>query len=223
MQALLKELSKYNTPTVANAFALLGKYDPSLGFMGADVRSLTPQMGIKTGIAVTARLDTTSAGMDEPQDLFPAWLQMAEEASCNGEIPVIAVIEAVGPRPKHTVIIGDCMATLMRSVGVVGMVTNGSIRDIAGIRDVPLACWAYGLTPMHAALRWVGLNEPVFIDGVLVKPNDVIHADENGVIVLPPADLEAICKNIPVVVEKEARLFKAINEEGKSYKEFFGI
>ncbi len=115
------------------------------------------------------------------------------------------------------------MATLMRTAGVVGMVSNGSVRDIAGIRSVPLACWGCGFTPMHAVLRWISLNDPVFIDGVLVKPNDVIHADENGVIVLPPADLKDVCGKIPVVVEKEQKLFDLINKEGKSFRDFFNL
>jgi 4-hydroxy-4-methyl-2-oxoglutarate aldolase len=220
MQQLIEQLRNYDTPTVANAAALLQRRDPSLGFTGPDIKALTPEFGIKVGVAVTVRLDATSAGHDNPPDLFPEWLQMIAEANCGGTIPVIGVIEAVGPRPRHTVTIGDCMGTLMRLAGAVGMVTNGSIRDIAGIRRVPMACWGCGLTPMHAALRWSGLNETVYIDGVPVKPGDIIHADENGVIVLPPQDLADICAKVPEVINKERKLFETVKEEGMTIEDY---
>ncbi|HHW09775.1 MAG TPA: RraA family protein [Firmicutes bacterium] len=220
MRRLLEELSRYDTPTVANAAALLQRRDPSLGFAGPDVRALTPEFGIRVGVAVTARLDTTSAGMDEPPDLFPEWLRLIAKAGAQGTIPVIGVIEAVGPRPRHTVTIGDCMGTLMRLAGAVGMVTNGCIRDIAGVRKVPMACWGCGFTPMHAALRWSGLNETVYIDGMPVKPGDIIHADENGVIVLPPEDLADICAKVPEVVNKERQLFEAVKKGGMTIEDY---
>src|SRR5438874_10691254 len=112
----IRRLVEFDTPTVANGVELLDCRDPCTGFMGPDVRALTPEMGVRVGIAVTARMDTTSAGVDRPQSLFLEWLKLMDRAAQGdgtGSCPVIAVMESVGPRVLHTVTIGDGMGTAM--------------------------------------------------------------------------------------------------------------
>ena len=185
LEKILK-LLEFDTPTVANGLEKLGVQDPSGGFTGPDVRALMPDMGPRIGIAVTARMDTTSPGTDKPPSLFNNWLRMIHEAAQGGKWPVFAVMESVGPRPRHTVTIGDGMGTMMKLAGAVAFLSNGSIRDIEGVRAVPMPCWAAGLTPMHGRLRWLDVGSPVVIDGMTVRPGDIIHADVNGAIVIPP-------------------------------------
>ncbi len=50
-----------------------------------------------------------------------------------------------------------------------------------------LACWGAGLPPMHGLIRWLDVNGPVMIDGMRVRPGDIIHADVNGALVVPRA------------------------------------
>lgn len=188
LEKVLK-LAEFDTPTAANGLELLGYRDPTVGYTGPDVRAMMPDMGIRIGVAVTARLDTTTAGTDKPKSLFHDWLRLIQAASRgpNGErIPVFAVMESVGPKPRYTVTIGDHMATLMKLAGAVAFITNGSIRDLEGVRGVPMPCWATGLSPMHGQLRWLDVNSPVVIDGMMVNPGDFVHADLNGSLVFPP-------------------------------------
>ncbi len=56
----VKRLVELDTPTAANGLELLGVRDPSIGYTGPDIRALTPDLGRRAGIAVTARLDTTT-------------------------------------------------------------------------------------------------------------------------------------------------------------------
>src|SRR5450756_3042499 len=100
------KLQEFDSCTVANGLEMLGAGDPSAGYTGPDVRALMPQLGRRVGIAVTARMDTTSPGMDNPPSLFYDWIRlMVAAARSNGgqPVPVIAVMESVGPRPRHTV------------------------------------------------------------------------------------------------------------------------
>src|SRR5688500_9967798 len=128
----VKRLIEFDTPTVANGLELLGVRDPSIGYTGPDVRALMPEMGPRVGIAVTARMDTTSPGAEDRRShpaAFYEWLRQIQRAARaageEGGVPVFAVIESVGPRPRYTVTIGDGMGTQLAMAGVSGFLTNG--------------------------------------------------------------------------------------------------
>ena len=215
--AKILRLTEFDTPTVANGLERLAVQDPTVGYTGPDIRALMPEMGPRVGIAVTARMDTTTAGTDKPESLFVEWLRLiveAQKAYGATSLPVFAVMESVGPRPRHTVTIGDGMATRMVQAGAVGFLTNGSIRDVEGVRAVPLACWAAGLSPMHGALRWLDVNSPVVIDGMTVRPGDFIHADVNGAIVIPPSVADKVFDEAVKVREQEQALFAEWRQPG---------
>ncbi|MGH2368533.1 MAG: RraA family protein, partial [Chloroflexota bacterium] len=189
------------------------------------IRALMPELGPRVGIAVTARMDTTSPGAEERRShpaTFYLWLRHIQRAASaagaagggRAGLPVFAVIESVGLRPRYTVTIGDGMGTLLTMAGVAGFLTNGCIRDIEGVRAVPLACWAAGVSPMHGAIRWLDVNTPVVIDGMTVRPGDVVHADANGALVIPPAVADQVYEQAAAVREKERRLFATLRAEG---------
>ncbi|MBI3948097.1 MAG: RraA family protein [Armatimonadetes bacterium] len=220
------KLLDFDTPTVANGVELLEIRDPCVGYTGPDVRALMPDMGPRVGIAVTARMDTTTAGTDRPASLFDDWLRLIQKAyrEVGGErLPVFAVIESVGPRPRTTVTIGDVMGTQMKLAGAAAFLTNGSIRDIEGVRGVPLPTWAAGLSPMHGRIRWLDINSPVVIDGMTVCPGDIVHADVNGAIVIPPSVADRAYEKALAVRQREAETFALLNRPGMTIEEYMKI
>lgn len=221
----IRRLVEFDTPTVANGLELLEVRDPSFGYTGPDIRCLMPEAGPRVGIAVTARMDTTSPGMDDPHSLFDDWLRLMVEASDRhgGNVPIFAVIESVGVRPRYTVTIGDGMGTFMRMAGAVGYLTNGCIRDIEGVRGVPLPCWAAGISPMHGKIRWLDVNSPVVIDGMTVHPGDVIHADENGTLAIPPNVADQVYDRALEVRRKEAALFDRLRAPEMDLRSHLGM
>lgn len=219
----IKKLAEFDTPTVANGIELLAKRDPSGGYTGPDVRALMPEMGVRFGVAVTARLDTTSAGTDTVTSMFDDWLRLIQAAAKGDGItpmPVFAVIESVGPRPRYTVTIGDGMGTRMIMAGVEGYLTNGSIRDLEGVRQVPLACWATGLSPMHGRLRWLDLNSPVVIDGMTVRPGDFIHADINGAVCIPRDIADQVYDKAVAVRQREEAMHATLRAPGMTLDKY---
>jgi 4-hydroxy-4-methyl-2-oxoglutarate aldolase len=224
--AALRALLDFDTPTVGNGLELLAVRDPSAGYTGPDVHALMPDMGVRAGIAVTARLDTTSPGTDSTtMDLFWDMVRHVEQLSGSATatnsspggaaaVPVFVVIESVGLRPRYTVTIGDGMGTHLRNAGAVGYLTNGSIRDLAGVRAVPLPCWAAGVSPMHGRLRWLDWGSPIVVDGMTVRTGDVIHADENGALCFPAHLTAAVLEKAHAVREKESRMFETLRQPG---------
>jgi 4-hydroxy-4-methyl-2-oxoglutarate aldolase len=218
----IKKLIEFDTPTVANGLEMLGVSDPTVGYTGPDVRALMPEMGVRVGIAVTSRMDTTTAGVDNPPSLWKDWLRlMVKTAKVDGGVlPVFAVMESVGPRARYTVTIGDGMGRGMRLAGCAGFVTNGSMRDLEGVRALGLACWAAGLSPMHGRLRWLDVGSPVVIDGMTVRTGDIIHADVNGVLCIPAQIADQVYEKAVAVRSRESAIFAGLDQPGMTIQEY---
>jgi len=112
----------------------------------------------------------------------------------------IAVVDAMGVVDAG--IFGDILCARMKKRGVAGLVTDGVIRDLAGVLGTGLPVWCSGTAAPAsvAGLTFVGWQEPVGCGGVAVFPNDVVVADADGAVLIPAALLDEV---IAAAVEQE--------------------
>jgi regulator of RNase E activity RraA len=200
--AVLAELAAIDTPTVCNAVEAFGSRDDTEGFTGAAVRCLTPELGVMVGYAVTATCDSMTPGRPRGRERFMAlW-----EALAAAPRPAVLVFQDVGPRPAHSVHLGDVMATIALRLGAVGLVTDGAVRDLEGIRPLRFHLFAAGVAPSHGTFNVIDVGGPVAVDGVRVAPGDLIHADANGVATVPRAVAERLPAECRRVQERERAL-----------------
>jgi regulator of RNase E activity RraA len=84
---------------------------------------------------------------------------------------------------------GGLMGTAMFSRGFVGAVVDGGVRDLPQLKKIGFPVYALGAVPSTsvAHYRFAGMNVPVNCDGVQVNSNDIITADQDGVVVVPRA------------------------------------
>ena len=89
---------------------------------------------------------------------------------------------------------GDLASAAAKGLGLAGVVTDGVLRDLAGIRAVGLPVFAQPIVvPDGARRNGPGeVNVPVAVGGVPVLPGDMIVGDESGVVVIPRADAAAV-------------------------------
>ena len=115
----------------------------------------------------------------------PTSTRAAIEAMPEG---CITVVDAMGVTDAG--IFGDILCARMKQRGVAGLVTDGVLRDVSGVRATGLPVWCNGAAapPSVAGLTFVGWQQPIGCGGVAVFPDDVIVADEDGAVVIP-ADL----------------------------------
>jgi regulator of RNase E activity RraA len=163
------------------------------GGMDANVRPADPAMRL-AGPAVTVRVP--------PGDNLMVYKAM--EIAQPGDI---IVIEARGFTSVAQW--GDLVSMIGRGLGLGGMVTDGSLRDRAGIRAAGFPVFAADwLVPNGARRNGPGeVNVPVAVGGVPVLPGDVVLGDANGVVVVPRDDAAAVLEAAQAVAEYEkARL-----------------
>ena len=112
----------------------------------------------------------------------------------------IAVVDAMGTSDAG--IFGDILCARMHKRGVAALVSDGVIRDLAGVLGTTLPVWCQGAAAPASVngLTFVGWQEPIGCGGVAVMPNDVIVADGDGAVVIPAA---LVAEVVDAAVEQE--------------------
>lgn len=97
----------------------------------------------------------------------------------------IAVVSSCGITDAG--IFGDILCARMVSRGVSGLITDGAMRDLEGIRKTGLPIWCSGISapPSVAHLTFVDWQQPIGCGGVAIFPGDVMVADQDGAVVIP--------------------------------------
>lgn len=122
----------------------------------------------------------------------------------------IAVADAMGVTDAG--IFGDILCARMRMRGVAGLVTDGVMRDGAGVLGTGLPVWCRGVAapPSVAGLTFVGWQEPIGCGGVAVFPDDVIVVDDDGAVVIPAAMLDHVVAHAPEQERLEAWIMREV-------------
>lgn len=112
---------------------------------------------------------------------------------------------------ERAAVTGDLTLGMARNQGVVGFVTDGMVRDLDGIRDVGLPCFARGLTPNSPARSGPGtVDLPVVLGDVVVQSGDVVLGDPDGVVIVPRARLHEVVEALVAVRAAEAAVLEKV-------------
>lgn len=108
-------------------------------------------------------------------------------------------------------LMGDIMASFAESLGLQGLVIDGAIRDSNAIRQREFAVYARGVTHRGPYKNGPGeINVPVTVGGMVVHPGDFIAGDEDGVLAITPADVDAVIEAARRQGAKEAAALESI-------------
>jgi regulator of RNase E activity RraA len=142
------------------------------------------------GPAFTLRFVPAREDLATPESWSsPVSTRAAIEAMPTG---CIAVVDAMGITDAG--IFGDILCARMKVRGVAALVTDGVVRDVAGVLDTGLPVWCKGAAapPSVAGLTFVNWQEPIGCGGVAIFPYDVIVVDDDGAVVIPRALLSDV-------------------------------
>ncbi|MGO7534561.1 ribonuclease activity regulator RraA [Rhizobium leguminosarum] len=124
----------------------------------------------------------------------------------------VAVVDAMGVTDAG--IFGDILCARMQKRGVAALVTDGVVRDLAGVLDTNLPVWCHGVAapPSVAGLTFVAWQQPIGCGGVAVFPDDIIVVDQDGAVLIPADLLEAVLAEAPEQERMEAWIMTRIDE-----------
>ena len=172
-------------------------------------RPLRPEQPRLIGPAFTLRFVPMREDLATPESwASPTSTRAAIEAMPAG---CIAVVDAMGVTDAG--IFGDILCARMKKREVAALVTDGVIRDCAGILETELPVWCQGIAapPSVAGLTFVGWQQPIACGGVAVFPDDIIMVDRDGAVVIPAALLDHVVATAPEQEQLEAWIMNEVN------------
>jgi regulator of RNase E activity RraA len=158
-------------------------------------RPLRPGQPRLVGRAFTLRFVPAREDLATPASWSkPISTRAAIEAMPAG---CIAVVDAMGVTDAG--IFGDILCARMQKRGVRALITDGVVRDVAGVLETGLPVWCQGAAapPSVAGLTFVNWQEPIGCGGVAVFPDDVVVVDADGAVLIPAALLDEIVAAAP--------------------------
>jgi 4-hydroxy-4-methyl-2-oxoglutarate aldolase len=191
-------LRKITSPSVANAIETFNVRPREQGNISSEIRGLFPEIGPIVGYAATCVIRAEQGPLQGHRASLFGWWDFVQSLPA----PRIVVVHDLDDPRGQGAQWGEVQANIHKALGCVGVVTDGSVRDLDEARALGFQFCAAHVSVSHANVHMVDFGIPIKVGGVWVKPGDLLHADQHGVVVLP----EELAPKIPEAIAKvEAR------------------
>jgi 4-hydroxy-4-methyl-2-oxoglutarate aldolase len=194
---LIQSLARLDSCTVANAIETFDVRLRNIGFTDSSVRCIFDELPPMVGHAVTARVRTADPPMEGANYFYRTdwWNHILTIPE-----PRIVVVEDTDAHPGLGAFVGELHANILLALGCVGVVTNGAVRDLPGVRAAGFQMFAGNVSVSHSYAHIYEFGHPVEVGRMKVHPGDLLHGDLHGVQTVPME----IAAKIPAVAEKMA-------------------
>ena len=204
MTSSIQSLMEAGTAVISDVFDKMGHLPPVLD------NTLVPVPG--PGISFAGPAYTISGESHRWSGRGDRTKLAAIDAMAPGVVPVWA-----GNDIRGVCCFGDLLSEAMKARGCAGVVVDGGVRDLAYLKTLELPMMVRYRTPAQAIGRWRVTDRQVVIrvrgaleDWVEVRPDDIVVADDDGVIILPGELVNRIEAQVLEWAEKDSRARKDI-------------
>lgn len=130
----------------------------------------------------------------------------------------VLVVDAKGE--SYRAVAGDFVVSLAQKLGIAGIIVDGVIRDLIGVRSLNFPVFSKGTTVAASFKNGAGeINVPISCGGISITPGDIIVGDADGVVVIPQADAEKVLEKALAKLKKdEQREASALQDEASARK-----
>jgi 4-hydroxy-4-methyl-2-oxoglutarate aldolase len=198
---LVNRLERLDSPAVADARRGLGVLHPR-------IHTLVPGQTI-AGPAFTVRA-------------YPGSMMTIQRALIEAAPGDVVVVDAGGDVLSGG-LWGDLMSVEASRRALRGIVVDGAARDSQGLRRVGFPTFAAGVTPRLGTNLQIGPTQvPVSCGGVAIQPGDWLIGDDDGLVVIPAAELAATVTLAEAIKEKDREVARRL-EQGEVMADILGF
>jgi regulator of RNase E activity RraA len=211
---LIDALRRFDTPTICNALEIVAPQRRAIGFTRRPLVCVRPELPPMVGFAatVTFRASLPPVGTaDERRARRVAYYEYVASLPA----PSVVVVQDLDDVPGFGAMWGEVNTAIHAGLGAVGVVTNGSVRDIDQFAP-GFGALAGSIGPSHAYGTPVGWGAPVDVHGMTVRHADLVHADRHGAVVVPAEAAHALPAAVDLLVRREKVILDVARAPGFS-------
>ena len=201
----IEELRCFDAPTICNAIEFFGLTPWTKGYVLPGLEQRTGAKKTMIGYAATGKI-LSSKPSDNPE-IFMDYLQYIRDS----DDPTVVVIQDMDKEPVAT-FWGDVNASTHMSLGAVGLVTNGAVRDLKEVDELGFYFFTSCLSVSHGYAHIEDYNCPVTIFGMEIMPGDLICGDCHGVVKIPHEIAPKLAEACRKVAAAESYIIKPCKE-----------
>lgn len=216
--AQIWQLRRLTTPTVYNGWELVTRHDPARdGFNLEPTVDFAPTLGPIAGRAITL---VVRVGGPAPVDNRQRWTRFRQHVANQRDEPKLLVVQDLDKPMLYGSVFGEVAAATFRSLGCVGAIIDGGLRDVDETRATGFKVLARRACVGHGVGALVSFGEPVEVFGRRIEPGQLVHADQHGFLAVPPEDEPRLLEAAGFLDAIEAGLLVAARAAGKPVDAF---
>ena len=202
-------LRSIDTPTICNLIEIVAPERRGIGYTASHLHCPFPDLPPMVGFAKTA----TIRARDHVSELSYIKRMDYLDYVAAAPRPSVVVIQDKDEPAGYGAFWGEVQTNVHKALGCLGIVTNGSVRDIASVAE-GFQMLAGSIAPSHAYVHIVEFGLSVNVHSMEVQSGDLIHADRHGAVVVPVKNIDAMAAALDSLMKREARIIAAARAPG---------
>jgi len=215
----LATLKRLSSPTVANAIETFKIRPREAGNLSPEIRARFSELGPMIGYAVAAVVRAERGPSEGHRASVFAWWDYIQTIPAPRVLVVHDLDEPRGQGAQW----GEVQANIHKALGCVGVVTDGSVRDLVEVRALGFQFCAAWVSVSHANVHLVDFGLPVKVGGVWINPGDLMHGDQHGVLTIPEEIADRIPEAAARIDADERAIIDACRTPGFSVERLKGV
>jgi regulator of RNase E activity RraA len=209
----LEFLRSIDTPTVCNLVEIVMPERRGHGYTVRHLHCAFPDLPPIVGFAKTVTFKAKDAVPLGQAGYMEKRLNYLDYVASNPQPGVVVMEDLDGEHAGYGAFWGEVQSNVHKALGCLGVVTNGSVRDIPAIPP-GFQMLAGSIGPSHAYVHVVEFGTNVNVHGMAVASGDLIHADRHGAIVVPVDRIDAMKSALDTLAAREAKIIAAARAGG---------
>ena len=163
---------------------------------------LPPMVGYARTALIRSALPSGLSGAEQRKARLEHYRYVA-----HGSGPKVVVIQDVDSRIGFGCFWGEVQTAIHKALGCLGLITDGGVRDLDAIApEFQVLCGK--VTPSHAWVHAIAYGSTVDVFGMVVRSDDLIHADRHGAVVIPHEVARKVAGAAELCARREAPILK---------------